>query len=243
MKKTIILIDGQNLHYVLKDLKIGEMNIHWNKLFSHFLESNDELIRTYWFRPQKILDSHLTSRYIKNKIIHRYFREYFKSYINRELTSIPNIIQDEIQLKCDEVENWLQDQKMRFSSVEYMCDRISLENFDIEVVKTGILKIDPISKVYIGENGIDIALSVKMISLSLEKRCDKIILVSGDYDYLEAIKYVKNNMTKVHIVKIHKGDPPKNKNMSRELSLMADKMIHIYESDLITQFVKNSSVV
>ncbi|NJM93729.1 MAG: NYN domain-containing protein [Cytophagales bacterium] len=94
-------------------------------------------------------------------------------------------------------------------------------------------------KEYIGEKGVDIALAVKMIALSVEKKCDKIILISGDYDYTEAIRFVKNNMTKIHIVKFHKGFPPKNKNMSRDLSVLADKVLDVFESDLQTNFLKN----
>lgn len=71
-----------------------------------------------------------------------------------------------------------------------------------------------------------------------KKSATKIILVSGDYDYAEAISYVKNNMTKVHIVKTHKGYPPKNKNMSRDLSVLADKVIDLYEADIRSNFLK-----
>lgn len=78
-----------------------------------------------------------------------------------------------------------------------------------------------------------------MISLSVDKKCDKIILVSGDYDYPEAFRYVKNNMTKIHIVKFHTGYPPKSRNMSRDLSVLADKVLDVYESDLRAKFVKS----
>ena len=64
--------------------------------------------------------------------------------------------------------------------------------------------MNPYIHEFVGEKGVDIALAVKMIALSVEKRCDKIILVSGDYDYAEVIKFVKNNMTKIHIVKFIK---------------------------------------
>lgn len=88
----------------------------------------------------------------------------------------------------------------------------------------------------------DIALAVKMISLSVEKKCNKIILVSGDYDYAEAIKFVKNNMTKIHLVKFHKGFPPKNKSVSRDLAVLADKVIDVYESDLRSNYIKLSDL-
>ena len=72
-----------------------------------------------------------------------------------------------------------------------------------------------------------------MISLSVGKRCDNIILISGDFDYAEAIKFVKNNMTKIHLVKIHKGYPPKNRSVSRDLAISANP---IEEGALLTTF-------
>jgi uncharacterized LabA/DUF88 family protein len=105
-------------------------------------------------------------------------------------------------------------------------------------VKTGVVKVNPFIQEYVGEKGVDIALAVKMISLSVEKKCDKLILVSGDFDYAEAMKFVKNNMTKIHLVKLHKGIPPKNRSVSRDLAVLADKVIDVYESEIKSKFVK-----
>lgn len=66
MKSTIILIDGQNLFYSLKHIGIMERDIIWDNFFSSLLAPDDELIRTYWFRPQKILDSYYTASNIRN---------------------------------------------------------------------------------------------------------------------------------------------------------------------------------
>lgn len=113
-----------------------------------------------------------------------------------------------------------------------------MEYEDIEIVKTGVVKVNPYLLTYTGEKEVDISLAVKMISLSVEGKCDKIILISGDFDYAEAIKFVKNNMTKIHILKIHKGYPPKNRSVSRDLAILADKVIDVYESELREKFLK-----
>lgn len=73
----------------------------------------------------------------------------------------------------------------------------------------------------------------------LKKNAIKFILISGDYDYAEAIKFVKNNMTKIHIVKFHKGYPPKNRSVSRDLAVLADKVLDVYESNLRDSFFKS----
>ena len=238
MKKVVILIDGQNLYYFLKNIGIVERQIKWTELFKSFLEPNDELVRAYWFRPQKIQDSHLTAEAIRNQVVYWDYKSSYDAYKKEDFNSIHPDILRKIEARAIEIELWITDKKSHFAEIDFHYDQLCLENGDIEIVKRGILKINPYKQKLTGEKGVDVALAVKMVSLSVEKKCDKIILVSGDYDYMEAITYVKNNMTKVHIVKLHTGYPPKNRNMSRDLSVLADRVIEVYENDLKTTYLK-----
>lgn len=237
-KKVVVLIDGQNLFYALKQLGLKELNIKWAELFNSMLEPNDELIRAYWFRPQRILDGHLTSDSIRNQIVYKQYNGCYNDYKSGNHSAINPATLSNIENDAQQAEQWLHEQKTRFANIEYNYDQLCLDNHDIEIVKKGIVKINPYLREYNGEKGVDIALAVKMISLSVEQKCNKVILISGDYDYAEAINYVKNNMTKVHIVKLHKGFPPKNRNMSRDLSVLADKVIDLYEADVRTNYLK-----
>lgn len=237
-KRVVILVDGQNLYYSIKSLGFIEKDIDWAKLFKFLLEPNDELVRTYWFRPQKLQDGHFTLDNIKHNFASKKHSKYYNDFKNKNFTAIPATVLKSIDDDANVVDAWLKAEKQRFSQIEYNYDQLCLDFNDIEIVKTGIVKINPYTQDYIGEKGVDISLAVKMISLSVEKKCDKIILVSGDYDYVEAIKFVKNNMTKMHIVKIHKGYPPRNKNMSRDLSVLADRVIDLYESEIKTNLLR-----
>lgn len=235
--KVVILIDGQNLFYNLRHLGFLEKNIIWDKLFASFLSANDELIRSYWFRPQKLADGYFTGANIRNQICFKKFNNHIHNYQNNR-ESVPQHVLENIETESLVIEDWLKQERARFSQIEYNYDQLSLEYGDIEFVKTGIVKVDAFNQTYIGEKGVDISLAVKMMALSVEKRCDKIILVSGDYDYAEAIKFIKNNMTKIHLVKFHKGYPPKNRSVSRDLAVLADKIIDVYESDVRTNYLK-----
>lgn len=237
-KKVVILIDGQNLYYHLQSLKLMEKDINWNLLFKSFIDDNDELVRAYWFRPQKILDGHLTPDLIRHNIVYTKYRPLLQRYKDKDDTIGADTLK-KIEDEAIAVEEWVREQKTRFSNIEYVYDQLCLDNTDIEIVKKGIVKVNPYLHTYTGEKGVDVALAVKMISLSVENKCDKIILISGDYDYAEAIKYVKNNMTKVNIVKLHKGFPPRNKNMSRDLSVLADKVIDLYEADIRSNYLRD----
>lgn len=152
------------------------------------------------------------------------------------MTKVPQKVQDDVKDECKKTAEWIKKQKEKFANIEYAYDQLCLIHDNIEIVKTGVVKIDPYKQDYLGEKGVDISLAVKMISLSVGKKCDKIILVSGDYDYSEAIRFVKDNMTKINVVKFHKGYPPRNKSMSRDLSVLADKVIDVYEADLKNKF-------
>lgn len=238
MKKVVVLIDGQNLYYSLQEMGVKEKDVDWTKLFADLVEPNDELIRAYWFRPAKILDTYYTKENIQWSVVNKNHRAHLEHYKNGDMTSVPQSVQDAISAECNKVSEWIKKQKEKFSNIEYAYDQLCLTHNDIEMVKTGVVKIEPFRQTYTGEKGVDISLAVKMISLSVGKKCDKIILVSGDYDYAEAIRYVKDNMTKINVVKLHKGDPPRNRSMSRDLSVLADKVIDVYESDIKGKYKK-----
>ena len=239
--KVIILIDGQNLYYGLKDLRINEWDINWKRFFHSLLAPNDELLRTYWFRPQRLLDTYYTDHNIRHSICFKKYRNHLNRFTNDQQL-VPESILHSIEQEAISIESWIKQVKEKFNQSEYKYDQISLVYGDIEIVKTGVVKIDPFKRLFLGEKGVDISLAVKMISLSVQKRCDKIILISGDYDYAEAIKFVKDNMTKIHLVKLHKGFPPKNKSVSRDLAVLSDKVLDVYESDLRQNFLKMVSV-
>jgi uncharacterized LabA/DUF88 family protein len=200
------------------------------------------LVRTYWFRPQKNQDTAFNDRGIRYTVIKSDFNGCLQNHKDGNEDRIDPETLRKIDERCKTVKDWLTKQQKRFSDIEYSYDQLCLDNNDLEIIKTGIVKVNPYRELYIGEKGVDIALAVKMLALSFEKKCDKIILMSGDYDYAEAIKYVKNNMTKIHIVKIHKGYPPQNRNMSRDLSVMADKILDVYEASIRSNFIRNIAI-
>lgn len=239
MKRVVILIDGQNLFYGLKNIGLKERDIFWKDFFKSLTEPDDEFIRAYWFRPQKILDTYYTEQNIRNTIVWKNYYIHLQNYKTDKSKVPPEVIAD-IEKMAKDIEFWLHEEKKKFSQIEYNYDQLSLDYGDIEIVKAGVLKINPYAKEYTGEKGVDISLAVKMIALSVEKKCDKIILISGDFDYGEAIKFVKNNMTKVHIVKLHAGQPPKNRSVSRDLAMLADRVIDVYESEIKSKFLKHT---
>lgn len=239
MKKVVVLVDGQNVFHTLRDMKLSEIDVDWKVLLDGLLSEEDELIRTYWFRPERVHDSFYTEYNIKKYLLEKkLFNKELAEYHNR-LNELPDEKQEKLSAEYERIKKWVEGFKEKFDSTTYKYDKLSLSYEDIEMVKIGILKIDPFNKVVLGEKGVDVALAVKMIELSVNGDCHKIILMSGDYDYAQAIRYSKSKMMKLHIVKFHKGIPPKNRGMSHDLSVMGDKVIDVFESELRSTFKSN----
>ncbi len=218
MKKAIIFIDGQNLYYTLRNIDLKEIDIDWTKFLNYLKEEGEEICRTYWFRPEKISNHKLTI-YISRAIVTR-----------KDLSISP----EELLTKAEEFYNKAQED---FKYIDQKYDTLKSSHENIAIVKKGIMKIDPWRQMYIGEKGVDVTLVVYMIKMIDE--IDKVILISGDYDYSEALNYIRDDkLKKVHLVRFLKGEPPKSSGMSRELTLCADKVIDIYESDLKSKFKK-----
>lgn len=237
MKKVSVFIDGQNLYHSLRDIGLKEIDIDWGKLINSLLSENDELVRSYWFRPSKIQEIELRFHgFRKWYITTNHPDKYDEYYVNKKA---PGSVKQNIQREFDLAKQWIAKEKQMFSQVDNKYTRIATKYDDLEILRTGILKIDPFKKIRVGEKGVDVALAVTMVKGALQNKYDKAILISGDYDYQEAVQIVKDATKKLHLVRFHKGKPPKDKYTSRQLISMADKVIDIYQTQLEGEFKNN----
>ena len=234
MKKVVILIDGQNLFYDLRGMNLKEKQIDWTKLFADITGENEEFIRAYWFRADRISGFTTNPDAIENLVVKSKFPRIFSQYVEKGLNGLSPEIRKEILDERDKVVQWNELAQQKFDRSERAFEQLCITHNNIEVVKAGVVKVDSIKKEYIGEKGVDIAVAVKMIELSIGEKCDKIILMSGDYDYIEAIRFVKDNLTKFEILTFLKESAPNS--TAKGLSVIADRTIEISESDLKTKY-------
>lgn len=216
-KKTLIFVDGQNLFYSLKAMSLQEVQINWDTFFNALLEQDDELIRVYWYQPQKLAPQQTTL-------------EKAKRSVPNQLSKTPQAIEAEAQTIIAAARHWTEEKHKQYERQLHRYDEMSIKFPVVEMVRKGVVRIDSFKQNFIGEKGLDVALAVNMIKF--HDKCDKIILVSGDLDYAEAIQFVKDNLKKVHIVRLFQGQPPVNKSVSRTLMALADKVIDLYESEI-----------
>lgn len=216
-QKTLIFVDGQNLFYALKNMGLQVEQIRWDSFFNALLEKDDELIRAYWYQASKFSGPSLNLDKAKRRV-------------QNQAGKTAEAIEAEAAELLRTATNWARDQERRYEGQLHRYDELSIKFPVIEMVRRGIVRTDPFKGVHLGEKGLDVALAVNMIKFHY--KCDKIVLVSGDLDYAEAIQFVKDNLKKVHIVRLFQGQPPINRNVSRALMALADRVIDIYETEI-----------
>src|SRR5713101_6642632 len=100
-KKTLIFVDGQNLFYSLRDMKIQEVQIKWDTFFNALLEKDDELIRVYWYQAQKFSGPNLTL-------------ENAKLRVPDSMAKKPEVIAKEAEILLANAKKWADEQNKRY---------------------------------------------------------------------------------------------------------------------------------
>jgi hypothetical protein len=54
MSRTVVFIDGQNLHKRLQGIQLQEKDIDWSRVFAYLLPFSGQLIRAYWYQPARV---------------------------------------------------------------------------------------------------------------------------------------------------------------------------------------------
>lgn len=223
MSRTVVFIDGQDLHKRLQDVQLQEKDIDWTKVFAYLLPLGGRLIRAYWYQPARVAAWEWSPYQEK------------KCPAGMPLTDF----QTQAEAFYAAEKRRLEDlQKNVFTRLE--------EDFEcVEFRFFGVLKLDPVGtwvdkkgavKVgrRVGEKGVDVALTVDLYRFSSD--FDHAILVSGDFDYVPAIQAVKDRLRNITIVPVMSGAPPSASGHARRLRGMSDFERPLYETDLKGSF-------
>jgi uncharacterized LabA/DUF88 family protein len=208
-KRTIIFIDGQNLHFALADIGLQEKDINWENLFNYVLPDDHELVRAYWYQPARVAPF-----------------DFFPAELKRNCPE--GMSEEEYR---EDRETWLRDQENRLRHIQdTVYRRLQQENDYIEFCYSGILKINPYFERF-EERGVDVAIGVDMVGKV--EGYDAAILVSGDVDLLPAINHIKDKLRFVYQLIIRRGDNhSSNYGYSRGLLVAADKALVVYENEI-----------
>lgn len=205
-------------------MNIQEKEIDWGEFLNRCLKEGDELIRAYWYQAEKLsyakVDFNKARRIIEGE--------------HTEKTSTEK--NKEAQKLVQKSEDWCKRQTESYAKQLHRYDEMSIEYPVIEMVRKGLIKIDPFKQTYLGEKGLDVAIAVHMVKF--HKKCDKIILISGDLDYAEAIQYIKDELKIIHLVRLVRNQS--SISTARMLLSLADDVINIDESEIRASFLKQA---
>jgi hypothetical protein len=88
----------------------------------------------------------------------------------------------------------------------------------------------PYTQERLDEKGVDIGLAVDMVSQV--DAYDVAVLVSGDYDFAEAIRFVKSRGKRVYLITVEPGAPGELRGQAWGLRVLVDRVTPVFESDL-----------
>jgi uncharacterized LabA/DUF88 family protein len=255
--KTVIFIDGENFRNNLRhfafvsdpakgEYRLEEQHFLWKKFFQCVLEEFDkithwqhQLIRVYWYYSASI------SPWIENPKLAQKIVDEYKGKI---ALTVPQVTQL--------AKNWHEQERNYFQKLrERTFEDIQRETGFLEFKYVGQYVIHPYRVFRIevdshgkisylglqqGEKGVDIGIAVDMISKM--DNYDVAILISGDADYIPAVKYLKDHLKYVYQFSLAKGVPPRIEYLSAYLKGSADCFAYYDEKRLLSDFLNRKSI-
>ena len=230
--RTVIFIDGQNFKYNLGAFRfsgqgslassrpyiLDEKHFFWRKFFLGIVEKFNQstgwdhrLVRVYWYNAERIRPFEVNEPAIAKLLI--------------DYSHLPGLARDTlIKLAKD----WYDDErryfeqtrdkvfegiqrKERFLEFRYVGEYVlkPFEPYKLEQDPQGNLHYQGTRE---GEKGVDVGIAVDMISKIVDY--DVAILVSGDADFLPAVRFIKDRMRQVYQFSLAQGIPPAIKYLS-----------------------------
>jgi uncharacterized protein (TIGR00288 family) len=176
-KKAIVFIDGNNFYHNIKKMRIKPSHVDFKKLS----ESVCSIFGVVW-KGSRYYNS--VPNVEDNKEIYWKHMEFLK-----EIEQLPKFDVIIRKLQRSSTKEILREKNEIISNLG-LCDKCK------PLVETNCY--DCIGNIKVREKGIDVKMAVDMVEFAIKNKCDCVILVSGDADFLPALKLVKNNNKSVY---------------------------------------------
>jgi uncharacterized LabA/DUF88 family protein len=253
--RTVIFIDGENFRNNLRNFsyqstpphptnpyfQLEERHFHWKQFFDGIIkEFNDatgwehQLLRVYWYYSATISPWYENSM-AAQQIVNRYpdkslninqVNQLAKQWYERERDYFEKLrekVFEDIQRKTD------------FLEFKYVGQYI-IRPYQIYKIEFDTLgRVTTYLGYQQGEKGVDVGIAVDMISKM--PNYDVAILVSGDADYIPAVRYLKDNLKYVYQFSLAKGVPPSIEYLSPYLKGIVDCFAYYDELRLLSEFL------
>jgi uncharacterized LabA/DUF88 family protein len=241
-RTACVFVDGENLRHSLGDLFPVDFdksdylpkNACWEDFFDHLVEQVDAefRLRTYWYVVEEIdFWPYNLHRIVKDiGELEKTLRsdEYWVSQIDSEKDRTRRT---EVILRGgDELQNRERSMKSRFDGWKHLQNTIAHTCNSVEFRRSGSIRYDLFRRKFGQEKGVDVMLATDV--LRLNEIYDVGIIVSGDADYVPAVKAVKDwgkHIVNVSFLKRTGGVLPGG---ARRLNQATDRVIEIKYADM-----------
>lgn len=219
-ERTLIIIDGENLFYSLREIGVKVRQVNWNHLFIE-LVGKGKLIEAQWHRPKYLHPHSLKKEVVLTQLLQEKYPNREKELMDQFIVKkLPTHIFRELNERLDQKRKWYRDQKKRFSEMGYYYQRLDKKHPKIELKLSGKFIIDPNTERWLGEKGIDVAVGAEMVQAACLDSCERIILMSGDADFAWAVQISQAHKKIVEVVEFaYQG---KRSSLSSDLLTLAN---------------------
>lgn len=256
--RTVIFIDGENFRNNLRNFsyqstpphptnpyyRLEENHFHWKQFFQGIIKEFDnttgwehQLIRVYWYYAATISPWHENNR-AAQIIVNR--------NQNRDLTvnQVNVLAKQWYDHERDYFENL---REKTFEDIQRNTEFLEFKYVGQYIVRPYTvhkLEFNASGRVttYLGyqqgEKGVDVGITVDMISKM--PNYDVAILISGDADYIPAVRYLKDNLKYVYQFSLAKGVPPTIEYLSSYLKGIVDCFAYFDELKLLSEFLNRT---
>ena len=256
--RTVVFIDGENFRNNLRHFafvsnpalgayRLEEKHFFWKAFFQGVINEFDkatswthQLIRVYWYYSATISPWSESPR-LAQKVVDEY-----AGRIALTANQVTQLAKD-----------WYGKERRYFEKLrEQTFEDIQRDTGFLEFKYVGQYVVHPYRVFRIdtdtqggvtnylgrqqGEKGVDIGIAVDMISKM--DNYDAAILISGDADYIPAVKYLKDHLKYVYQFSIAKGVPPIIEYLSAYLKGTADCFAFYDEIRLLSEFLNRKNI-
>jgi uncharacterized LabA/DUF88 family protein len=208
-KKAIAYVDGSNLHNQLKTIGLLEKDVDWRRFFSFALPDDYELVRASWYHVNRLAP-------------HQWYPSLTRRYCPPDM--------DEATFEARS-RQWYDFESLRLQKLhDEVHSRIAIDNDLVDYRYSGVLRVNPYTQERMEEKGVDVGLAVDLVTQV--HAYDVGVLVSADYDFAEAIRYVKQAGKQIHLLTIEPGVRTELHGQAWGLRVLVDLVSPVFESEL-----------
>jgi len=235
--RACIFVDGENLRHSIVDLfspgfsaaEYFPKTAAWQAFFDHLAAKcyGSTRLRTYWYAVEQV--EFWPWRLPKKEIetLHKVLNKHEKTKLR--IKSAPDGDKAALEI-AEELENERRKFEKRFEGWKNVQDGIAAQHDAVEFRRAGTIRYDLFEKDLGTEKAVDVKLGVDLLLLA--EIYDLAIIVSGDGDYVPAVRAIKDKGKRVVNVAFETRDGRLLPGGARALSRITDSELLVKFADM-----------